>query len=514
MYKESIHILRQAKKVLGILLLFAIVGEIIFFPSMPNLYGCLMAIISYVVFSNFLKEKYIRNYPFAFCMYLSMFMYRFLPLIATIAEGKPITFGFERPYETFMYEIILFLISSLAFYLACRKNTLYKNNLLKQTLYDLKFFETTPAILWSMGLIGLIIRLYNFGAGDVEYGDVGGKFLLGLDYLMYAPLCLIFPSLLNIKYSNKKILILYSLFIFILNIASNSRRQIIIPIGIVALMLLLFLVLNNLKITDYLSKTKLFILCIVFIFLINALSTISLAMLYTRKIRSDVDKKELFEQTISVIQNPELMENLKYLKETEGSKLISYEEGWTEYYVKNFMLARYANLRITDETLYYAEKKGYANRQMQELFKDNIIALLPNPILKFFGINFDKNKLEYSRADLLSGSSLGGYRVTSHVGDGLATFSYWYFPLQFIAFFIIFKLLNSLVFTIKGKNLYAPFAVMQFFTFLALFKNSNGITADISYIIRGYIQGIVTFLIVFHIVRMVLRSVNAKFISN
>ncbi|MBD0850777.1 glycosyltransferase family 1 protein [Maribacter arenosus] len=57
-----------------------------------------MAIIAYWVFSYFLKEKYIRLYPFAFLMYLSMFMYRYLPLIATLAERKPITYGFERPY--------------------------------------------------------------------------------------------------------------------------------------------------------------------------------------------------------------------------------------------------------------------------------------------------------------------------------------------------------------------------------------------------------------------------------
>ena len=112
MGKQPIHILRQIKKGLVLLLIFAVVGEMLFFPTLPNFYGCVMAIISYWVFSFFLKEKYIRIFPFAFCMYLSMFMYRYLPLIATIAEGKPITYGFERPFETFLYEIVLFLVSS------------------------------------------------------------------------------------------------------------------------------------------------------------------------------------------------------------------------------------------------------------------------------------------------------------------------------------------------------------------------------------------------------------------
>lgn len=36
--------------------------------------------------------------------------------------------------------------------------------------------------------------------------------------------------------------------------------------------------------------------------------------------------------------------------------MISYSEGWDETYVDNFLLNRYCNMRITDETLYYAMK--------------------------------------------------------------------------------------------------------------------------------------------------------------
>ena len=57
MFKDTTHILRQLKKGLGILLLLAIVAELFFFPSLANLYGCLMAAIAYGVFTLFLKEK-------------------------------------------------------------------------------------------------------------------------------------------------------------------------------------------------------------------------------------------------------------------------------------------------------------------------------------------------------------------------------------------------------------------------------------------------------------------------
>lgn len=52
--------------------------------------------------------------------------------------------------------------------------------------------------------------------------------------------------------------------------------------------------------------------------------------------------------------------------------MISYSEGWDETYVDNFLLNRYCNMRITDETLYYAMKlKGwdsYGNKQMRDMF--------------------------------------------------------------------------------------------------------------------------------------------------
>lgn len=505
MINEPVHLLKQLKIGLLTLLILGVIGEIVLFPSVNSLYGCLMAGISYLVFSFFLSQKYFQYFPFAFCMYLSMFMYRYLPLIATLLEGKPITYGFERPLQTFIYEIILFLVSSLAFYLACKKSSLNSNNFFQNVLAKFHFFEITPSILWGMGIVGLLIRLYVFSLGEIEYGDVTGKFLIALDYLMYAPLCLIFPGLLKIKYSNQKLVLVYGVIIFILNIASNSRRQIIIPIALIAILFFIYLVINNYKIGDYLSPLKIIIFGGSLFFLINLLSDISLAMLYTRKFRDDIGKTELFEKTIEVMQNEPLMSRLKSsAAKNEINDLTSYHEGWTEHYLSNFMLARYANIRITDETLYYAEKKGYQNPYMKNMFIDDLLSLIPTPFLNFFGIYLDKSKLEFSRGDLLYGSGYGAYRVTSHVADGLVTFGHWYFPIQFVVYFIIFRLLNFFVFYTSSGVIYAPYALMNVFTFLGMFRNGQGLIADMGFIIRGFLQGVLTYMIIYHCIRLIL----------
>ena len=236
-------------------------------------------------------------------------------------------------------------------------------------------------------------------------------------------------------------------------------------------------------------------------------------MLYTRKVKDDVDKLELFEKTIETVQDDALMERLKKDKERSRSKLTTYQQGWTEYYVNNFMLARYANMRITDETLYYAEKRGYANKGMQELFVQSILKLFPTPILRSFGFTIDKNKTDFSRGDYLYGKYFGSFLVTSHVGDGLATFGYWYFPIQFIAFYLVFLVLNCYVLRLTDTLKYAPFAIIKSFSFLGMFRNANGVTGDVSFLVRGFIQGVFTYLIIYHLVRLLLNLVNPKYIK-
>ena len=105
----------------------AIIGELLIFPSLINILGCIMATVSFVIFQYFLKDRYILQYPFTFLLFISIFFYRYLPLIATLLEFKPITIGFERPFQTFVGETAWFLMAALAFYLACDKIN-QKNN--------------------------------------------------------------------------------------------------------------------------------------------------------------------------------------------------------------------------------------------------------------------------------------------------------------------------------------------------------------------------------------------------
>ncbi|TKD65545.1 hypothetical protein [Flavobacterium sp. ASW18X] len=356
-----------------------------------------------------------------------------------------------------------------------------------------------------MGFLGLAVTTYSLGAGEVETGDVGGKFLNSIKYFMYAPCLLAFPSLLNYKYANGRWVYLYIIFIVLLGIASNSREGIIKPLGVLGLLFVLYLITEKVSLKAIFPIHKIIAYGFGIYLLLQVFSNISLAILYNRQFRESVSRQELFVKTWETLIDSQKMERLRETKERAQEQLLSYQDGWTENYLDNFMLNRYANMRITDQTLYYANQRGYGNIFMQENLYQKLLALFPNPFLRFVNIDLDKDALRFSRGDLLYGKGLGGYRVTSHLGDGLATFGYWYFPIQFITLFFVFKLTNWFSYYKKETIIYAPFALMSIFGFLGFYRNAGGIIADFGYLLRDYVQDLFTYLVVFYFINMLLR---------
>lgn len=141
------------------LILFCIL-EMLFYFSLWNIMGCIMTIISWLIFSRiFLKREIIVLHPFSFLTFLSMSLYRILPLFATFLEGKPISYKFENAIETFTLETCLYLVSALAFYFAIKKKI--KNNFIQRFLLRLHFYAPpTPRVLWILGGIGLCIKFW------------------------------------------------------------------------------------------------------------------------------------------------------------------------------------------------------------------------------------------------------------------------------------------------------------------------------------------------------------------
>lgn len=516
-------IIGYLRKWLGIILYTSIIFEMIFFPSLANLCGCIMTLIVYLIFKYFfLKRQIIIKHPFSFFCYMSMFLARYIPLPATLIEGHPITRGFEVPYQTFFYETILFIVCSVAFYISV-KTTNKRSNVIQVILYKLNFFKTNEIVLWVMGGIGLLVRIQQLSvAGNVDYGDVSNKFLAGLTYLQYAPIIMLFPLLSRLAYNKyRNIWVwIYVILIFVISFATNSRQEMIYPIfTIVLLFFMSCLLKKQFYFFCMFSPFKLVSLCLLFFVGIQLFSYVSLAMLANRSVRDDVTRDELFKRTVETLQDGQKMDQLKNVAMKQDT-IISYNKGWTEIYLDNFMLNRYGNLRISDQTLYYAEKIGYGNKEFRTIFFHKIAAILPTPLLNWLGIMVDKSKMEYSPGDMLYllGSktkrfALGGYRVTSLVADGLVNFGYYCYLIIPVLLFLSFKLMDNFVIYKNNQVIYSTFALISVFNFLGMFRNSIGCINIVTYLIRGFWQqcftfGLILFLIgVFFSLKNMLKNV-------
>lgn len=499
----------KCKKWLAIIVYFSAICEMIFFPTLENLCGCAMTILVWLIFSTFFFKYYIIvQHPFSFMIYLSMFLARFIPLPATLLEGKPISYGFEVPLETFFYETIIFIICSIAFFISLKINK-KGSNLISRTFYKLNLFQTTPSILWIMGFIGLVARIQKLIlSGTIEYGDSSNKLLAGLEYLQYAPIIMLFPKLsrININKNHKIIILSYIVILIVVSFATNSRQAMIYPIFTLVLLLFLYILKERINLSNYISPQKFLIIGILCFFILNLFSDISIAMLANRDGRDQISRLELFKRTFQTLQNREEMTKLRNISLEEKGKIISYNQGWDETYLDNFMLNRYGNLRVTDQTLYYANKIGYGNKQMQESFWNKTLAILPTPFLEKLNIKINKNEMEYSSGDMLyligSGTkrfALGGYRVTTLVADGLSTFGYYSFVMIFIMLILTFKLLDCFVIYKNNKIIYSTIALINIFGFIGIYRNSIGLINMVSYLTREFWQILIIYIVIFHI---------------
>jgi hypothetical protein len=502
--ENTYDVVKFARLFLRLILFFSILGEIIFFPSLANCCGCMMNVVVWFIFDTFfLRKEIIIEHLFPFLSYSFMFMNIFMPLPATLIEWKPITYGLQIPFKTFFFETFLFIIASLAFYIVINSRHT-KFAFLHNKLVRYGFFDLDETVIWGMGIVGLSSQIYYILVlnGESQYGDVMNKFIHGLFFLRCAPIILLFPNLIglyNLRTKMKSVII-YLLLCSAISLFANSRSVLLTPIMISFMLLIINCIKKQVNILKYFSLVKLIFYCILVVFFIHFVSNISLAMLHVRVMKQSVSRYELFVKTLETLTNEEEMTKLRLLNEEKTAKLSPYVYGWTEEYCENFLLNRFANLRIADETLYYADKIGYSNKKMRSFLIDKTIAILPNPILVFLYIDLDKKQMEYSPGDMLyllgSGiESFGGHRVTRLVGDGLATFGYWFFPIIFFIFILIFKLLNTLELCSCDRIVYSGFGLMYIITIFATFFD-RGCADMCGFLLRGFWQPLILFFVV------------------
>jgi hypothetical protein len=141
--------------------------------------------------------------------------------------------------------------------------------------------------------------------------------------------------------------------------------------------------------------------------------------------------------------------------------------------------------------------------------------ILPQPILDYFKINIDKKYYEFSMGDLLPhvaiGSPLGGWKMGSVFGQGLALYGNAFPIIYFGMCLIIFAVIDLL-----SKRLANGGVIISSLGQLTIWSTFFvGITADsiailLTKVLRGIIQEIILYLLIVFLLSLILGLLRPK----
>ncbi|MFP9099567.1 hypothetical protein ACLI09_10970 [Flavobacterium sp. RHBU_24] len=496
--------------------------QMLFFPTIANAVGSFSAFLGwYIICTALLVEKNLYNYTISTMVILGYgFVQYFMPLVFTLAEGKPIVYNLNYPITVFMHSLLCltaFLIShSIYKYLEVllighRKWLQYK---LSQLHIFAPLSDKQVWIIGGIGFVGILFRYVGAYTGEEEAAEASrgvlSSFLIGFMPYAYAPLLLLIRPMYN-SYETKKpsilLIILYVIILIVVGIVGNSRGLFMRGIIVLAIAYFLGLLLGIFSSKIINGKNVLIAGLGVFI-ITGPLADLATAMVIVRSQRYDSDSVTLLNETLNEYSNEEAID------EYNNSRLEIVSSEWDETYLDNVFLSRFSNLKFADLSLDYAFKIGVPNEDMQGFAIDRILITLPQPLISALGINFDKTKAfgagsygdQFYYRYTGNATVLGSFRVGHFFGTGMAIFGIWYVPLLVI-FTIPLYFLGNLLVLYNGKTIKFSFLGLinlgTFFLFWGFSSQSESQLNVIAFVFRAYPQLILLFFIIMIIVRKI-----------
>jgi hypothetical protein len=515
--------LGQAKFYSRVILLIALFFQCYFFWTTDNIIAIANIAIVWLIVTEFIiTDDMIRKYPLSLFIVIGFASTQFyFPLLFTSLEFKPVVYNLEKPQDVFFHASLVLIVLFIAHYiyrwLPLQRDR--ESSILKR----LGFFETPQNLqLWIMGLIGFMANIYvlvfNQSLATEISGDASGKAIQALFPFAYAPYFIPFKGLFGgvgkVKKSTIYLLVGFTVMLFIVSIARNSRGVFMIGFASIGFAYFLGLLIGIFRIPKV--NYKIVVLAIFGIWFVNGpLGNLGTAMLLVRAERSDISKKELIEKTWVAMKDDRAIA----LRRLEDRQL---ESDWDERYLDNAFASRFATIKYSDASLVQAEKVGENNPQMRSHTINYVWGALPDPVLRVIKPEIDKESLyAQSFGDYIynlagaGNSTFGGYRLGNMSGTGMAAFGYWYLVILGVVMIPVFMLFDK--FIIKGTLKYRLhgqvehniiFSVCGLLALTSIFQYlpTESVAGPFTFLIRGYIQSLFLYFILFKFSGLFVKS--------
>ncbi len=522
------QVIRASWAVLGV----CIVYQLIFFAEIINVVAMASVVLAWFVSTNiWLRKSMLETYLISAFTILGFASTQFyFPLVFTTIENKPLIYNLELPEEVFLHSsLALFvLIIAHAIYRFISKISFSRSVSL---LGKIGFFDPPSHMqLWLMGFFGMASSFYVYftspDIGREVTGAASDKLLQGLVPFSYAPFFIPLGKLFgnNQKLSKTFVLtiLIYSAMLFAISVGRNSRAGFILGLTTPAFAYALGLLLGVFK-TKILTFKNVAVGAFVLYILTGPLSDLGVAMLIARdKNNKDITAMEQIDKTLEAFGDD-------YALEARRKSDLANDAGdfdWDERYLDNLFTARFANIKFNDASLVTYSKVGPYDPDMQDFSRDQLVATLPDPIIKLFGFDVDKEViLSLSFGDylyLLAGGygQPEGFRIGHIAGTGLAAYGWWYLWLFGLVVIPIFYLNDKFFRRKTGLALSSAERPEQKFLFsfcgvLALtsffqFLMFESVIIGANYLIRGWIQIVVLYFLMFHASRLLSQIIEGR----
>jgi hypothetical protein len=289
--------------------------------------------------------------------------------------------------------------------------------------------------------------------------------------------------------------------IFVIGIGTNMRTAAITVFANAAFSMVLYFLFFSEQREAFFRTRYVVPLCVLFIFFAGPFQSISESMVSVRDNRSGKNAIEIIEMTM----------NNTGQQEDETTELVTKEYSsmeWDERYLSSDLFNRFCSLKILDETLFHASRLNSSDRQkMRYSLYEKVLDQLPGVIKRKIGMRVTYDERQYSLSDLLYYLSmdgrtyLGGIKIGSLQGLGLALFGYW-FPLVLIPLYlIVFYLMDSILLFRNGRIIFPLFFFAGMMDYLALFSDRHFYLFETRFIFRGFWETVIVYIITINIIK-------------
>ncbi|EUB94926.1 hypothetical protein PMI07_002704 [Rhizobium sp. CF080] len=481
-------------------------------PDIANVFCAVSAgLVGAWVFSYCTRPGRIERHTISTLVVLGFQVHSTLAaLIVQTLAWKPITFNLEAPVTTFSALALLQIWAAALHWLYIQSRVMHAITFtIRQRIFaPLGVYRApTNRQLWWMGLLGSFASWYTNADrwGEDNFGDIAFKLLAGLSQFSVAPFLIPIAAYLIDPPDRKRqvnwlTLTAYCALTLYIALARNSRGAFAINALTVLLCLAIAVLIGRFILT---RRGMIWMAAAVLLSPIPAgiLSDLATAMVIARDDRSDISSQELVLSTIGTYFDGQALQSRR-----EMDRILA-EGSYNEIYVDNPLLALFVSTKYIDHNIALGLSLSQTGEDLaRENAVNQLLLLLPTPVLNFIAPGLDKSGYAFSSGDyynfLVTGDELGGYRTGSSIADGFVVLGAFYMAVFALFAFASFLVGDALIIRMAdGRVLLSTLACICITRFFMNGLMDESVAVQAGNLVRALPQTVLLYVLMFWLTR-------------